>query len=229
MHRHFSFLIMFRVCIFKKSTFCGYLATFSGHIRHSAAICCHFATSLRDEKHKQWCFHLFLLCNSLPFLGLMTDPFQLFSYIWKEIVVPSLLEMLRNIDRIAQGHIHLWGCSVPVKEDRILSLHDASKCFLKLKGGWSVEGKDGFWYFLSKPQQMIARKASYPSAPLLLLIIIITTSTINHIDKIIKITINYVSIIHPHLYHYHHFECQRTGRSNGTIYVLYFLVLIVLQ
>ena len=132
MHRHFSFLIMFRVCIFKKSTFCGYLATFSGHIRHSAAICCHFATSLRDEKHKQWCFHLFLLCNSLPFLGLMTDPFQLFSYIWKEIVVPSLL---------------LWGCSGQLKEDRILSLHDSNKCFLKLKGVglWRVKMGSGIF------------------------------------------------------------------------------------
>ena len=198
MHRHFSFLIMFRVCIFKKSTFCGYLATFSGHIRHSAAICCHFATSLRDEKHKQWCFHLFLLCNSLPFLGLMTDPFQLFSYIWKEIVVPSLL---------------LWGCSGQLKEDRILSLYDLDKCFLKLKGGWSVEGKDGFWYFLSKPQQMIARKAAYPSAPLLLFfIIIIIITTINHIDIII-ITIKSVFITHRHQHHhhYHHHKCKQTG------------------
>ena len=66
--------------------------------------------------------------------------------------------------------------------------------FSKIERGWSVEGKDGFWYFLSKPQQMIARKGSYPSAPLLLPIIIIIT-TINHIDKIIIITINYVSII----------------------------------
>ena len=81
----------------------------------------------------------------------------------------------------------------------MLSLHDSNKCFLKLKGGWSAEGKDGFWYFLSKPQQMIARKASYPSAPLLLLFIIITI-IINHIDKIIIITINYISIIHSQIY-----------------------------
>ena len=127
-------------------------------------------------------------------------------------MVPSLLEMLRNIDRIAQGQDHLWGCSGQLKEDRILLLHDSNKCFLKLKGGWSVEGKDGFWYFLSKPQQMIARKASYPSAPTLLLIIMITTTTtINHIDKII----NYVFIIHRHLHHYHHYECHQAGRSNA--------------
>ena len=122
---------------------------------------------------------------------------------------------VKNIARIAQGHGHLSGCSVHLKEDRILSLHDSNKCFLKLKGGWSVEGKDGFWYFLSKPQQMIARKASYPSAPTLLLIIMITTTTtINHIDKII-IAINYVFIIHRHLHHYHHYECHQAGRSNA--------------
>ena len=56
-----------------------------------------------------------------------------------------------------------------------------------------MEGKDGFWYFLSKPQQMIARKAAYPSAPLLIFFIIITT--INHIDIII-ITIKSVFITH---------------------------------